>query len=297
MPQATPSDPSPSAPATGTATPLAATVALDGPRGSLAGVDGAATVIEWPLPSGGTGAVVVTRGGSTTVGPLRAAVGGDTALATMWHADVVTARASTAAVAAQRAEGLAVVEEGTGDGAVLRDPARRAPHNAYAVADAARTAAGRAVPTPATNRGTPWTVGAPPVAGGHTVERVAVRAATGMTVVWTWDPASATWRRVVAGDRHRAAGGGQVATGTVIVAETAAGRPGELRGVGVAVVLRAGRRYAAGWRRHDVSDAPRIEQPDGAPFPIEGTVWLHLCAAPCARRIAPSARRPASVPR
>jgi len=283
--------------AAGTAAPLAAAVILDGPPESLAGVDGAATVIERPLSAGGTGAVVVTRRTPAALGPLRPASRADAALAAMWRADLVTTRATTAAVAAQRHVGLAIVEEGTASGAVLRDPARRAPHNAYAVAHTARSAAARAVATPAADRATPWTVAAPRVAGGRAVDQVAVDVQGARTVSWSWDARSGTWRRAVDGDRQLAPGGGPITAGTVIVAETDSGRPRDLHGAGVAVVMRAGRRYAARWHAAGAATAPRVDQRDGSPFPVEGTVWLHVCAAPCARRIAPSTRRPYGAPR
>lgn len=295
--QATAEATAPRPPTAGTARPLAATLALDGPSESVAGIDGAATVIERPLPAGGTGAVVVTRGTPAALGPLRAASRADGTLATMWRADLVTTVATPAIVAALRDVGLAVVEEATGSPAVLRDPARRAPHNAYAVAHTARSATARAVATPPADRATPWTVGAAPAAGGSAVDRVTVDAATAPTVTWSWDARSGAWRRSVGGDRQLAPGGGPITAGTVIVAETATGRPGELDGAGVAVVLRAGRRYAARWHRAGASPAPQVEQRDGTPFPVAGTVWLHLCAAPCARQAAPSARRSHGVPR
>jgi hypothetical protein len=296
-PQATaPATTAPSAVA-GTATPLAAAVVLDGPPESLAGIDGAATVIERSLPAGGTGAVVVTRHAPAAVGPLRAASAADATLATMWRADLVTTRATTAAVTARRDPGLAVVEEGTASGAVLRDPARLAPHNAYAVAHTARSAATRAVATPATDRATPWTVAPPPVAGGSAIDQVAVDVPGARTVTWSWDARSGTWRRAVDGDRQLAAGGAPIAAGTVIVAETDAGHPRDLHGAGAAVVLRAGRRYAARWHGAGASTAPQVDQRDGSPFPVGGTVWLHLCEVPCARRITAPARRPYGAPR
>jgi hypothetical protein len=288
-PASTASAATPRSPTAGTATPVAATVALDGPPEGLAGIDTAATVIERPLRRADTGAVVVTRGGPRAIGPLRSASAADAVVAAMWGADLVTTVATGGVVARQRAAGLAVVEEATGAQAVLRDPARRAPHNAYAVAPAARSAAARAVATRPAVRSTPWTAGAAPAAGGRAIDRVHVDAAASTTVTWTWDTRSGTWRRIVDGDRQLAAGATPVAAGTVVVAETAAGRPGELRGAGVAVVLRAGRRYAARWRGGDTTaDALRVEQRDSTPFPAEGTVWVHLCAAPCARQIAPS---------
>jgi hypothetical protein len=288
---------SPRAPTAGTATPLAATVALDGPPESLAGLDTAATVIERPLGAAASGAVVVTRGTPPAIGPLRSGSTADAVLAGMWRADLVTTVTTGGVVARLRAAGLAVVEEGVGTQVVRRDPARRAPHNAYAVAPAARSAAVRAVPSPPADRSTPWTAAAPPVAGGHAIAAVSVAAAASTSVTWTWDARSGRWDRALDGDRQLAAGGMPVAVGTVVVAETAAGRPRQLRGAGVAVVLRAGRRYAARWQRDDPSAALRVEQREGTPFPVEGTVWVHLCAAPCASQIAPSTRRPYGAPR
>lgn len=282
---------------TGTATPLAAAVALDGPAESIAGIDTAATVIERPLRAASTGAVVVTRAAPPAIGPLRSASGADATLARMWRADLVATVATGAVVATQWEVGLAVLEEGTGSQVVRRDPARRAPHNAYAVARAARSAAARAVPSPPADRSTPWATGVPPVVGGRAIDRVDVDATASTRVSWTWDARSGRWNRGVDGDRQLAAGGLPIAVGTVVVAETAPRRPHQLRGAGVAVVLRAGRQYAARWQRDDLSHPLRVEQLDGTPFPVEGTVWLHLCAAPCARQIAPSTRRPYGAPR
>lgn len=280
-----------------TAPSLAAAVAVDGPPRTLAGTDGAAVTIEYPTRAGRTAVLVVTHASPPAIGPLRPAVVADTTLAAAWDADLVTTVAPAGVLAAQRAADLAVVEEGVPAGAVLRDPARRAPDNAYAVARSARR--DRPVGERSGDAPPPWSQGPPPATGGRPAAHVVVAAAGSAPVSWTYDTRAGRWLRGPRGAPQRQVDGSPVSAGTVIVLE---GRPvqvrrADLRGAGVAAVLRSGYAHAARWRRDDPRRPVRVEQPDGTPFPVEGNVWLHLCAAPCARQIAPSTQRPRGTPR
>jgi hypothetical protein len=279
-------------PATTQGSPVAVAMAVDGPSRTVAGVGAASTVIEYQRRSGrGTAVVAVTRASPPAVGPVRPATGGDAALARAWAADLVATIAQPALIARQHAAGLQVLEEGAPPGAVLRDPARRAPHNAYAVPVTARSA-----PTAEPRAGrAPWTLGPAPSAGGQATGAVVVDAGPDTAIAWVYDARSGAWRREHDGRAVLQADSVPVTARTVVVIDVAdaTGDPTALQGFGTATVLRAGRRYAARWRRDEAAAPPRIEQRDGTPFPVDAPVWLHLCAAPCARQIAPSARHPA----
>jgi hypothetical protein len=279
----------PSAPANRSAPTLAVPVRLDGPAGTLVGFDTADTVVEYPRPGGVTATVVLTGETGGVVGPLRDATADDVALARRWKADLVT----TLAPGSVRRSGVVVAEEGAPPGVVVRDAARRAPHNAYAVIEAARAAA----PVPA-DRPSAWAAGPPPVAAGRPVAEVTVAAGATARVRWVYDPGTGAWIRRAGGRAATATtqvDGVAVAAGTVVVTETAGGAA--WRGAGPAVVLRSGRRHTARWVADGVDAPPIVEQADGTPFPVAGTVWLHRCAAPCAQQIAPLTRRPDSAPR
>lgn len=280
---------SPTATAAATApllSPLAVTVAADGPPGTLAGLDRAPVIVEYPTSSTATGLVVISRTDAPAVGPLRRATGADAAAAMWFHAPLVTSLAPPAVIVTLRAAGLPVAEEGVPAGVVRRDPRRRAPDNAYALPAPARSA----LPTPADGAVvTRWSQGRAPATGGDRVAEVAVAATRAVTIAWTWDPRSGLWLRNT-GDRiDQAADGGRVAADTVAVIEAGddAGAPLDLTGAGPAVVLRAGRRYPARWIRDGAARPPSLEQLDGRDFPLGDRLWLLACPAPCVRQIAP----------
>lgn len=265
---------------------LAFTVAADGPTGALVGVEHADTVVEYPLAADRTGWLVLT-GTPAAVGPLRAATPSDATLAQVAGSHLVTARTTTAVVDDLADAGLAVVEEHTVAGGLVRDPARRAPFNLYARPAPVR--AGLAAP-PAT---AVWHPGAAPPGQGRDRDEVVVEAADGVTVTWTWEPSDGRWLRTAGGRLERTATGLRVAVDTVIVLEVAAdGRPpvvADLIGSGPATVLRDGRAHDGRWERGGDDAVPVIHATGGVP--AAGTQWLHLCAAPC-----PALRDPDAAP-
>lgn len=289
--------------ATATERALAVTVADDGPAGSLAGLLEAHTVIEYPLTADRGTLVVISRSDADAIGPVRTATSSDVAVAAAFDADLVTGATTATAVDALGARGLAVVEEQSPPGALLRDPARRAPFNLYAMPRRVRDALAARCPEPApdctpsdaaTDGGLGWTFG-PPRATGDPVAEVAVSHAGDHPVAWTWDAGARRWLRTSGGRLEQQADGHRVAAATVVVAEVAA-PPADvvaaLRGAGPAVVLRDGRRHAARWQRDDAAAAPLVQRRDGSPFPLSDPVWLMLCATPCAQQIAPNRAPP-----
>jgi hypothetical protein len=271
-------------------TPLAITVASNGPAGSLAGLNEAANVVEYPLTGGRTALVVVSRSGRAAVGPLRRATAGDASVAAAFEADMVTLTASGATVEELRARGRRVVEESAPDDAVLRDPARRAPFNAYARPGVARQrSASRAGGSAAL-----WRRGSVAPAGGRPAADVSVDVTSQQRVVWTWDPATPRWLRTAGELPAQLADGAPVSAETVVVLEVSGPRDGlaALSGVGPAAVLRGGRRFAARWSRDSRSAAASLQSRDGAVVAVVGRVWTIVCASPCAQQIAPSAPRP-----
>jgi hypothetical protein len=271
---------------------LAVPVRMDGPARTLAGLNTADTVVEYPRSRAGTAVVVLTREPAGVVGPLRAATAEDVAAARAWDAPVVT----TIAPGAVRRSGAVMAEEGAPPGVVVRDPARRAPHNVYAVVEAARAL------TPGrdddVDDAVGWATGPPPVAAGRPVDEVVVATGGSARVRWAYDPRRGAWIRGRGGRGAQATtqvDGVAVAVGTVMVAETSRGAGWQ--GAGPAVVLRSGRRHTARWVAESPDSPPTIEQADGTPFPTAGTVWLHRCVAPCAQQIAPLTRRPDATPR
>ncbi|MBW3603455.1 MAG: DUF3048 C-terminal domain-containing protein [Actinobacteria bacterium] len=290
---ATSGSPSPATRVTGP--PLAITVAVDGPPATLAGLNEAATVVEYPLTSRRPALVVVSRGGTAAVGPLRAATTGDATVANLFDAPLVATIASRAVTEALAAGDRALVEEGAPAGAVLRDPARRAPFNVYALPARAR----RLVDGESTALDGPWTRGGTPPSSGRSAAEVIVDLTTWVSVVWTWDDTAQRWLRTADGQPTVTADGSRVSTATVVVLEVPDPRGGlpTAAGRGPAAVLRDGRRHPARWSHDGGAQLPLLQARDGAAFPVEGRVWVMVCAAPCAQQIAPSAPRPGGAAR
>lgn len=275
--------------------PLVITVAVDGPPGTVAGLDEAATVVEYPQTSRQPALVAVSRGGTAPVGPLRPATTVDASAADLFDAPLVTTIASHAVMEALAADDRPLIEEGAPDGAVLRDPARRAPFNVYALPARAR----RAVDGASTAVGSPWDRGVTPPSDGLSVAEVTVDLSPSVSVVWTWDDAARRWLRSADGRPTVRADGSPVSTDTVVVLEVpdpAGGLPTGA-GRGPAVVVRDGRRHPARWTQDGGRRFPQLQARDGTAFPVAGRVWVTLCAAPCAQQIAPLAPRPADAAR
>lgn len=260
---------------------LALTVAAGGPAASLVGLERARVVVEYPVAADGTGLFVLLDSDADAVGPLRSATPSDAALALAFGADLATAVTTGAVVDDLRRAGLSVVEELTSPGTLVRDPARQAPFNLYAVP--ARIRAGVA-DRPA---GPDWPPGAGEhrSGGGQSVNEFAVTMLDGVTATWSWDPAAGRWLRTARGQLELSATGERIAAGAIVVLEVqaAASRPpvvADLVGAGSAVVLRKGAAFPARWERADAAAVPTIDGLDAASG--NGTVWLHICAAPCA---------------
>jgi Protein of unknown function (DUF3048) C-terminal domain/Protein of unknown function (DUF3048) N-terminal domain len=266
---------------------LALTVGADGPPGSLVGIERAGTIVEYPVAADRTGLLVLLGTDADVVGPLRSATPSDAGLALAFGADLVTAVTTGAVVEQFGRAGLSVTEELTSPGAMVRDPDRRAPFNLYAVPSRVRAAVGE---RPA---GTGWPPSgtAGPSGRGRTSAEVTVAAADGVAVTWTWDPAARRWLRTVADRLEQSATGERIGAGTVVVLEVPqAGRPvvaADLVGQGPALVLRGGALIPGRWTRADAADAPAIAGLGAVP--PDATVWLHICAAPCASPSAPGA--------
>jgi hypothetical protein len=260
---------------------LALTAAAGGPAASLVGLERARVVVEYPVAADGTGLFVLLDGDADAVGPLRSATPSDAALALAFGADLATAVTTGAVVDDLHRAGLSVVEELTSPGAMVRDPARQAPFNLYAVPARIRAGVEDRAPGPDWPPG----VGEHASGKGQSVSEFAVPVLDGVTVTWSWDPAAGSWLRTARDRLELSATGERIAAGTIVVAEVqvAASRPpvvADLVGAGPAVVLREGAAFPGRWERADAAAVPTIHGLDAAPG--NGTVWLHICAAPCA---------------
>ena len=107
----------------------------------------------------------------------------------------------------------------------------------------------------------------------------------GVSVAWTWDPASRTYLRSQDGAPHIAEGDGRIAADTVVVLDTEyvpsvvdeRSPHAVTTGSGSAVVHRDGRAIVATWSRPTPYDAFSFRMADGSEIPIDtGTTWLEL---------------------
>jgi hypothetical protein len=294
-------------------------VSAGGPPASLIGLDRARTVVEYPVAADGTGLFVVLDTDAGVVGPLRSATPSDAALALAFGADLVTGTTTTSVVEQLRQADLSVVEEFTWPGTLVRDPARRAPFNLYAVPSRIRAAVGEHPPGAtlpvgaaqtgpgAARAGAPSAdasrAGAPSadasqVATPRPQSEVQVTTTGDVVVTWTWDPAARRWLRTVAGRLEQSATGERVGADTIVVLEVPVhDRPpvvADVLGSGSALVLRDGMVATGRWERDNQSALPTIHGLDQS-APSGGTLWLHVCASPCVPP-APSPATPSPPP-
>jgi len=244
-------------------------------------------IVEYPLGADRTGWFALVDSDAEVVGPLRSATPSDATLAAGFAADLVTTRTTGAVVDQLAQSDLQVLEEHTVAGALVRDPARRAPFNLYASTRAVRAAVGQRA------TGAPWSPGAVrsddgrpaegPSGGPRPQDEVTVPVAGDTAVTWTWDPGARHWLRTAAGRLEQTATGERVAAQVVLVLEVprTEDRPlvvADLIGSGAAQILRDGTALATRWERA-AGDLPTVHGAGGAP---SGTTWIHVCAAPCA---------------
>jgi hypothetical protein len=272
---------------------MALTVATGGPPGSLVGLDRARVVVEYPIAADHTGLLVLLDSDAKVLGPLRSATPSDAALAIGFTADLVTARTTGAVVEHLAQADLSVFEEHTVRGALVRDPARRAPFNLYVVPEAVRAAVGQRDP------GVPWS---PDTAAAEAQsedgrsgdgrsgevraqDEVTVQVAGDAVVTWTWEPNESHWLRTAGGQLEQSATGARIAADIVLVLEVRSDldRPpaiADLVGSGTAQVLRNGQVSDASWQRSGTTDLPTVRGSGDAPAGT--TTWVHVCAFPCA---------------
>jgi len=258
-----------------------------GPPGSLVGLESARVIVEYPLAADRTGLFALVDVDAEVVGPLRSATPSDAMLAVGFAADLVTTLTTGAVVDELAGSGLRVFEEHTVAGTLVRDPARRAPFNLYAVTGAVRAAVGQR------EIGVPWSPGAvrsegtqppgQPSGGPQAQDEATVPVAGDIAVTWTWDPGAGRWLRTAAGQLEQSATGERVAAEVVLVLEVplAEDRPlavADLIGSGPARILRDGTALATRWERAAAGDLPTVHGADGA---RSGVTWVHVCAAPC----------------
>jgi hypothetical protein len=262
-----------------TRSPLALTVAGGAPAASLVGLDRARVVVEYPVAVDRTGLFVLLDTDAGAVGPLRSATPSDATLALAFGADLVTARTTGPVVAELRRADLNVVEEHTIPGALQRDPTRRAPFNLYAIPAGIRATLGDRHPS------TRWPPGDSETGAAQPQDDATVAATGEVTAIWTWDPAARQWLRAAGGQLEQLATGERVGAEAIVVVEVPArDRPpvvADLIGSGAAAVLRDGTVTAGRWTRDDPAMLPTIHGLE-AGAPATGTLWLHVCATPCA---------------
>lgn len=303
-----PPSPEQHAPATESAAPrlgsLALAVSAGGPPASLIGLDRARTIVEYPIAADRTGLLVVLDTDADVVGPLRSATPSDANLALGFGADLVTGTTTVSVVEQLRQADLSVVEEFTWPGTLVRDPARRAPFNLYAVPSRIRAAVGERapgadVPAGAGQAGTPTAdasqAGNPSADAGQAStprpqSEVQVTTVGGVVVTWTWDPSARRWLRTTAGQLEQSATGERIGAETVVALEVPVhDRPpvvADLLGSGSALILRDGMVTTGRWERDSETALPTIHGL-GQSAPADGTLWLHICASPCITTVTP----------
>lgn len=195
------------------------------------------------------------------------------------------------AEAQMHAWGIHSVDEGEGQTAIQRDPAREAPHNAYTSTDALRATA-RANGWTGPAAFTPWpfkddggTAGSPVVEARMDFDTQRMQNGA-FAVRWTYDPASNGYRRFQAGAPHvDGRTGAQLTAKNVILqfedVRPAGDRSGHVlyrnEGSGRAIVLLDGRAVDATWQKDGRTGRTRYLDASGREIPLNrGATWVEM---------------------
>jgi hypothetical protein len=195
----------------------------------------------------------------------------------------------------RNAPAIVITEGGPG---FFRDRSRRAPHNLYIDAPAARQGARELGATPLED--VAWVFDEEAPAGALSCPDdadgcddpgagIQIRMSSGFRTAWEYDEEAGLYRRFQNGSPFYVTGEGRVGAANVVVLDTrhylgtpsCYGSPCPETDVvtddAAALVLRDGQRFEARYRKPS-ADAPlEVLTPDGQPFPLKpGRTWLHL---------------------
>jgi hypothetical protein len=221
------------------------------------------------------------------IGPVRSARHYFVSVAHEYGTPLVHIGASPQGFAALRATGLPDVDEQRGDGGFVRDPRRRAPHNAFV-----STASIRAV---LAQRGVAIDASQGPLVFGTyadgpqpaTTIRIPYPGPEGYTVEYDYDPDQQLYTRSMDGRPHTDGATGQQYTARSIVIQFAdvesipndpEGRVDvALIGSGTGILVAEGTQVPVQWSRASVQDVTQFQREDGAPFALpDGQVWIQI---------------------
>lgn len=258
-----------------------------------AGINQADVVLEEMVEGGITRlAVVFHSQDAASVGPVRSARTTDILFGTALNRPLFAYSGANAAFAAQVASSSLVdVGQGTAPGDYRREPGRPQTYNLFssvsALYDPLPEGAG---PPPPLFTYRPE--GQPSAAAGATATtgvRMEYRANVRTAVAWSWDPASATWKRAQNGTPHVDADGAQVAPRNVVVQFVTYTDTGQrdrsgaavpeagLIGEGEAWVFTDGKIVRGRWRKASAEAVTEYLDSAGAPIALTpGQTWIEL---------------------
>lgn len=179
-----------------------------------------------------------------------------------------------------------------------RDRSRRAPHNLYLDAPAARQGARAGGATPLEDVG--WVFDEEVPSGalacpddtsgcGDPGASIQIPMSSGYQTGWEYEPEAGLYRRFQNGARFYVTGEGRIGAANVVVLDTRhyLGTPScygarcpetdVVSDGAAALVLRDGQRFDARWRKPSATAPLEVLTPDGQPFPLKpGRTWVHL---------------------
>jgi hypothetical protein len=232
--------------------------------------------------------VFLRAGGSAErIGPVRSTRHYFVYLANEYRAPHVHIGASPQGFDALAATGLADMDESRADNGFIRDPARRAPHNAFVSTDSVRRVLRqRGGPVRATSgplQFGPFRPGTSPANSIH----IAYPGGERYTVDYRYDPATKRYNRIMDGRPHLdGATGEQYAASSIILQYTpVVPIPNDpafrvdvgLVGSGQGVLVAEGTQVPLQWSRASVREPTQFVRSDGAPFALpNGQVWIQI---------------------
>jgi len=232
---------------------------------------------------------VYLRAGTTVdrIGPVRSIRHYFVYIANEFRAPMVHIGSSPQGFDALAATGLANIDEQRGDAGFLRDPTRRAPHNAFVTTDSVREVLRQ--------RGGPIRASAGTLnfglyrPGGEPAVNIRIDYPGGerYSVAYAFDADSKRYTRVMDGRPHLDGVTSQQYAATSIVVQFAPVVPipndsafrvdVALVGSGRGVLIAEGTQVPLQWTRASVREATQFVRSDGAPFSLpNGQVWIQI---------------------
>jgi len=256
------------------------------------GLDVADVVYEEVVEGGITRFLAVFQSGlpdgtDDTLGPIRSVRPMDPSLATPLHPLFAYAGGTQAFVGLLHHAPVQDVGFDTATDAYWRAKSRRAPHNLFARASLLWSAAKASFRTPPPALFSFLGAGVP--FGGTASAGVTIGFSPASTASYTWDAASATWKRAENGTAHVVASGTQIAPVNVVVmvvreqtlhnTDPAGTHVPEAvtTGAGDAWVFSQGRVEKGRWTRPSVNAPAVLTDAAGTPIALTpGRTWVHL---------------------